>query len=73
MLAVSANAASPIVQIEYSDDQAVNTKGKTEVSDLQIICLEEPQSGKLFDTSAVVKTSEGVLWNIPVIWVDELG
>ncbi len=73
VLVVTANAAAPVIELAYPDEETLDLRGKTGVSDLQIICLEEPRAGKLLDTVATVKTNEGLFWNVPVIWVDEEG
>ncbi|MBQ6587146.1 MAG: hypothetical protein IJI01_00545 [Butyrivibrio sp.] len=67
--------AAPSIQVRntYSNAQQANTEGKTVVADLQIINLDVPSQGKLLDSFATIKTSQGLYWNIPVIWLDPQG
>ena len=68
--------AAPTIQVRNTGATSASqadTSGKTVVADLQIINLDVPSQGKLLDNFATVKTSQGLYWNIPVIWLDPQG
>ena len=44
-----------------------------ELSGLRITDLDKPVAGRILDQKARVRTNENVTWEIPVIWVDDLG
>lgn len=69
-MTVSARAAEPSVVVSASQDFK-STEGTTIVSDPRITDLEKPKAGRNLDQEAIVRTNEGVSWNIPVIWLDE--
>ena len=75
-----AYAAAPVIVVEMGDEvsnaseNGVENAATKTVSNLRIINLEEPQRyGSFFDNKAIVMTDEGILWEIPVVWVDEEG
>jgi len=84
MIAFSAVAPSTAYAAEnvlsdalIQDDAAKNGQtlqeaGQT-LSGLSITDLDKPVLGVAFDTTAMVRTAEGVSWEIPVIWADENG
>ncbi|MCR4656855.1 MAG: hypothetical protein K5770_11585 [Lachnospiraceae bacterium] len=43
------------------------------LSGLEITDLSEPVAGQTLDDKAVVRSAEGVVWEIPVIWTDDTG
>lgn len=76
----TAYAAAPVIVVEMGDEvsnaseNGVENAATKTVSNLRIINLEEPQRyGSFFDNKAIVMTDEGILWEIPVVWVDEEG
>ncbi len=69
-LTVSASAADPSVVVSGSQDFK-STEGTTIVSAPRITDLEKPKAGRNLDQEAIVRTNDGVSWNIPVIWLDE--
>ena len=45
----------------------------TQLTGLRITDLDKPVAGKTLDLKARIRTSENVTWEIPVIWIDDLG
>ena len=45
----------------------------SELTGLEITDLAEPVVGQPLDQKAVVKSAEGITWEIPVIWTDDTG
>ncbi len=70
LVTVSASAAEPSVVVSASQE-LMSTEGMTIVSDPRITGLEKPRVGRNLDQEAIVRTYEGVSWNIPVIWLNE--
>ncbi len=62
-LPATALAAQPEVQVEN------HTTGMQTVSKLSIDGVEAPEAGKPLDDKATVSTTEGVTWDIPVLWI----
>lgn len=67
--AVSAYAATSNATGEVQN--AVSTSA--ELTGLEICDLDEPAAGQKLDDRATVRSAEGVSWEIPVIWIDDLG
>ena len=62
-------AEEPILIEQHS---VQNEAAKT-VSGLRISGVDAPQAGQKLDDAAVVMSTEGVSWFIPVLWLDETG
>ncbi len=88
MYTIAAHAAAPILVVKMAADALSETassadapseastlskSNKTMVTNLRIINLEAPRSGKEFDKRATVMTDQGIFWEIPVVWIDEAG
>ncbi|MCR5832173.1 MAG: hypothetical protein K6G67_08555 [Lachnospiraceae bacterium] len=48
-------------------------KVQTELSGLRITDLSQPVAGHTLDFTARIRSNENVTWEIPVIWIDDLG
>ncbi len=44
-----------------------------ELSEISFTDVDRPTVGKYLDTKALVRTHENISWEIPVIWIDDLG
>ena len=80
---ISVKAAEPVITFQNKTEEAesadevlrnVNQRiGKTKVSNLRLINLEQPKAGDKLDTRATVLADGGLFWEIPVVWIDEEG
>ncbi|MCR5774232.1 MAG: hypothetical protein K6G42_04020 [Lachnospiraceae bacterium] len=57
-----------------SDKNSVSEKsGSGELTGIEITELATPFAGAKLDDRAVIRSAEGVEWEIPVVWIDETG
>ncbi len=80
---VSVKAAEPVITFQNKTEEAASSEdtlrnvnqriGKTKVSNLRLINLEQPKAGEKLDTRATVLADKGLFWEIPVVWIDEDG
>ncbi len=64
----------PSVPVYAAEKDNLSAGQKTiGLTGLQISGLDVPADGKSLDDRALITTSQGVKWEIPVIWMDETG
>ncbi len=66
--------AGQICIVNVNAAEGVTSKAEiTELSELRITGIDRPVTGKNLPMKAMVRTRENISWEIPVIWIDDLG